>query len=149
MGYFQVRYNSRVINYKRRGFIRLATGLYDWMVISVSSTYWKCQTNLETLKQTSQVLHFPIFHLVILFLKWPLHTLVAFIRINNARGPLLQPTACRSQTCSLTTATKSDQTKMNFLKLCHMRSFRWMGASIRCKQILVSRFTCSPHGDLL
>ena len=27
MGYFQVRYNSRVVNYDRRGFIRLATGL--------------------------------------------------------------------------------------------------------------------------
>ena len=25
MGYFQVRYNSRVINYDRSGFIRLAT----------------------------------------------------------------------------------------------------------------------------
>ena len=27
MGYFQVRYDSRVVNYNRRGFIRLATGL--------------------------------------------------------------------------------------------------------------------------
>ena len=27
MGYFQVRYDNRVINYDRRGFIRLATGL--------------------------------------------------------------------------------------------------------------------------
>ena len=27
MGYFKVRYDSRVINYNRRGFIRLATGL--------------------------------------------------------------------------------------------------------------------------
>ena len=27
MGYFPVRYNSRVVNYDRRGFIRLATGL--------------------------------------------------------------------------------------------------------------------------
>ena len=26
MGYFQVRYDSRVVNYDRRGFIRLATG---------------------------------------------------------------------------------------------------------------------------
>ena len=25
MGYFQVRYDSRVVNYYRRGFIRLAT----------------------------------------------------------------------------------------------------------------------------
>ena len=27
MGYFQVRYDSRVVNYDHRGFIRLATGL--------------------------------------------------------------------------------------------------------------------------
>ena len=27
MGYFQVRYDSRVVNYDRRAFIRLATGL--------------------------------------------------------------------------------------------------------------------------
>ena len=27
MGYFQVRYDSRGVNYDRRGFIRLATGL--------------------------------------------------------------------------------------------------------------------------
>ena len=27
MGYFQVRYDSRVVNYDRRGFIRLATGV--------------------------------------------------------------------------------------------------------------------------
>ena len=27
MGYFPVRYNSRVVIYDRRGFIRLATGL--------------------------------------------------------------------------------------------------------------------------
>ena len=27
MGYFQVRYNSRVVNYDRIGFIRLATGV--------------------------------------------------------------------------------------------------------------------------
>ena len=27
MGYFPVRYDSRVVNYDRRGFIRLATGV--------------------------------------------------------------------------------------------------------------------------
>ena len=27
MGYFQVRYDTRVVNYDHRGFIRLATGL--------------------------------------------------------------------------------------------------------------------------
>ena len=27
MGYFQVRYDSRVVNYNRKGFIRLTTGV--------------------------------------------------------------------------------------------------------------------------
>ena len=27
MGYFQVRYDSKIVNYDHRGFIRLATGL--------------------------------------------------------------------------------------------------------------------------
>ena len=30
MGYFQVRYDSRVVNYERRGFIRLATDLAEF-----------------------------------------------------------------------------------------------------------------------
>ena len=29
MGYFQVRYDSRGVNYDRRGFIRLATGVLN------------------------------------------------------------------------------------------------------------------------
>ena len=29
MGYFQVRYDSRVVIYDRRGFIRLATGIFN------------------------------------------------------------------------------------------------------------------------
>ena len=33
MGYFPVRYNSRVVNYDRRGFIRLATG-YNSRVVN-------------------------------------------------------------------------------------------------------------------
>ena len=37
MGYFQVRYDSRVINYDRRGFIGLATGLNVVFYISVNS----------------------------------------------------------------------------------------------------------------
>ena len=41
MGYFQVRYDSRVVNYDRRGFIRLATGQillppYSFFVMSGS-----------------------------------------------------------------------------------------------------------------
>ena len=31
MGYFQVRYDSRVVNYDHRGFIRLATGLTSFI----------------------------------------------------------------------------------------------------------------------
>ena len=31
MGYFQVRYDSRVINYERKLFIRLATGAYPML----------------------------------------------------------------------------------------------------------------------
>ena len=34
MGYFQVRYNSRVINYDRRGFIRLATESYVLVIFT-------------------------------------------------------------------------------------------------------------------
>ena len=29
MGYFQVRYDFRVVNYNRTGFIRLATGCFN------------------------------------------------------------------------------------------------------------------------
>ena len=38
MGYFQVRYDSRVVNYDRRGFIRLATEVRsDYMQKSADS----------------------------------------------------------------------------------------------------------------
>ena len=43
MGYFHVRYNSRVVNYDRRGFIGLATGLqFDQCVYYVApkTTYF-------------------------------------------------------------------------------------------------------------
>ena len=33
MGYFQVRYDSRVVNYDRRGFIRLATGRTAYVIL--------------------------------------------------------------------------------------------------------------------
>ena len=39
MGYFQVRYNPRVINYDRRGFIRLATG---YITESNNKKYFGC-----------------------------------------------------------------------------------------------------------
>ena len=35
MGYFPVRYDSRVVNYDRRGFIRLATGVIITGVIII------------------------------------------------------------------------------------------------------------------
>ena len=37
MGYFQVRYNSRVIIYNRRAFIRLATGYRVLMMIMTTA----------------------------------------------------------------------------------------------------------------
>ena len=53
MGYFQVRYNSRVINYDRRGFIRLTTavGEPNKSLIRGSGDYEEktlcCQLNLN------------------------------------------------------------------------------------------------------
>ena len=38
MGYFQVRYNSRIVNYDRRGFIRLAT---DWAIYCTLGNFSK------------------------------------------------------------------------------------------------------------
>ena len=35
MGYFPVRYDSRVVNYDRRGFIRLATGFNQVIGVNV------------------------------------------------------------------------------------------------------------------
>ena len=42
MGYFQVRYDSRVVNYDRRGFIRLAT-VMNMKLIGESSALRKLQ----------------------------------------------------------------------------------------------------------
>ena len=36
MGYFQVRYDSRVVNYDRRGFIRLTTEITKWCQLLLS-----------------------------------------------------------------------------------------------------------------
>ena len=49
MGYFQVRYNSRVVNYDRRGFIRLATGVinYDRKIFLRLSTGRVMKANLQ------------------------------------------------------------------------------------------------------
>ena len=42
MGYFQVRYESRVVNYDRRGFIRLATELqlHHWVNAAFKWCHW-------------------------------------------------------------------------------------------------------------
>ena len=47
MGYFQVRYDSRVVNYDRRGFIRLATGF----VIHICSYYTSVVFVINTLRR--------------------------------------------------------------------------------------------------
>ena len=39
MGCYLVRYNSRVINYDHRGFIRLATGVN--LLVDIRSTEWR------------------------------------------------------------------------------------------------------------
>ena len=49
MGYFQIRYDSRGINYDRRGFIRLATGCLVGHKVFNLGQNWpvKCKTNLH------------------------------------------------------------------------------------------------------
>ena len=49
MGYFPVRYDSRVVNYDRRGFIRLATGLPLFYVSRLGHNTFKISPNLVTL----------------------------------------------------------------------------------------------------
>ena len=46
MGYFQVRYDYRVVNYDCRGFIRLATGLI-FRDIDCVRERWKCNGECE------------------------------------------------------------------------------------------------------
>ena len=41
MGYFPVRYDSRVVNYDRRGFIRLATGIRYVNRNSIQTILWQ------------------------------------------------------------------------------------------------------------
>ena len=43
MGYFPVRYDSRVVNYDRRGFIRLAT---DWAIFKDFGNKFSCKNIL-------------------------------------------------------------------------------------------------------
>ena len=56
MGYFQVRYDSRVVNYDRGGFIRLATG---WLEIGSHgigrSQSWYFIANLEMKKNDKKI----------------------------------------------------------------------------------------------
>ena len=44
MGYFPVRYDARVVNYDRRGFIRLATGGQSY---SDTSAYGECSLTCQ------------------------------------------------------------------------------------------------------
>ena len=70
MEYFQVRYDSRVVNYDRRGFIRLATGLcQQCLPISLFSVFYfresssftsvKAPTHVSTDSSTSSQKTFP------------------------------------------------------------------------------------------
>ena len=45
MGYFQVRYDSRVVNYNRRGFIRLAADLVKIEVENVLQVQSRTETS--------------------------------------------------------------------------------------------------------
>ena len=49
VGYFQVRYDSRVVIYDRRGFIRLATGIIGHASSSWSTTLKKCANHSDRL----------------------------------------------------------------------------------------------------
>ena len=44
------------------------------------------------------------------------HTLMAFNGVTNAHGPSPQPTACKSPSCSLTTAKGSNQAQGNLIQ---------------------------------
>ena len=66
--------------------------------------------------------------------------------VTNIHGPSHQPIACRSPTCSQTTATVNNQAKARFKPTLPEKSgVFWV--AIRCQHILVSGFTCTPHGE--
>ena len=50
MGYFKVRYDSRVVNYYRRGFIRLATGSDHLKALTLLG-----ETGAHSLKEISSI----------------------------------------------------------------------------------------------
>ena len=58
MGYFQVRYDSRVVNYDRRGFIRLAT-----VGTSICTMYTSC-----TCTYTQCIRHVPIHNVYVMLI---------------------------------------------------------------------------------
>ena len=82
--------------------------------------------------------------MAIFFLIQPHSHLMAFTGVTNAHGPSPQPTACRSPSYSLATATGSNQATKQVLNLPCPRSLGWMGEQIRCQHILVSSFACTP-----
>ena len=59
MGYFQVRCDSRVVNYDRKGFIRLATGFNsEWNKIEETNGFNLCLAcSLATSIQTCKILN--------------------------------------------------------------------------------------------
>ena len=60
MGYFPVRYDSRVIIYDRRGFIRLATDAHLKVVLKpVTSLYLVTKTYIVKIWQTNRMHHLP------------------------------------------------------------------------------------------
>ena len=51
MGYFPVRYDSKVVNYNRKMFIRLATGVkYSTLVLSILIVFLVCSTNQNAIE---------------------------------------------------------------------------------------------------
>ena len=55
MGYFQVRYDSRVVNYDRRGFIILATDLVQLFFIIFMSESFCCESNVIVSKLSTKI----------------------------------------------------------------------------------------------
>ena len=85
----------------------------------------------NALKRSSmnRVFFSSVIALVQSFFKSPNPTLMAFTGVTNAHGPSPHPTACRSPSCSLTTATGSNQATKQGLNLPPPRSLGCMGCT--------------------
>ena len=82
MGYFQVRYDSRVVNYDRRGFIGLATDLlFDWCRFDQTSKIVVKQLKPNKEKKRSAVKwYFPSWS------KWVIIWFVSATKMCNPNG---------------------------------------------------------------